>query len=438
MTATVAKQLMAFIDQSPSAFHATANLAERLRQAGYTELFEGEKWQVEAGGHYFVTRNSSSIAAFRVGSAIKDYNFQIVSSHSDSPTFRLKEKAEMLLDHHYLKLNTEGYGGMILTSWFDRPLSLAGRVLVKNGNQIETRLLNIDRDLLQIPNVAIHLIRDINEGKALNKQIDLLPLLTGEGAESGQLYQLIGEELGVDPAAIYGMDVQLYNRTQPGFWGLNNEFFSSRQLDNLMSAYTTFEGFMAGHNEESIEIYFCFDNEEVGSGTKQGALSTFSADVMHRIVFALGGNESDYYQALAQGFMVSADNAHAVHPNHPELMDETNRTYMNQGVVIKAHAEQRYTSDAQSVAVFKCLAEEANVPLQYFSNRSDKRGGSTLGNLMMAQASLNTVDVGCPQLAMHSAYETAGVKDPGYMVDVIKTFFDHHLTKSGSGTYQIH
>ncbi|MDO4680460.1 MAG: M18 family aminopeptidase [Aerococcus sp.] len=437
MTATVAEKLIDFIDHSPSAFHAIDNLSNRLKEAGYTELFEGEEWQLTKGGKYFVTRNSSSIAAFRVGNQISDYNFQIVSSHSDSPTFRLKEKAEMVMDHHYLKLNTEGYGGMILTSWFDRPLSLAGRVLVKDGNKLKTRLLNIDRDLIQIPNVAIHLVRDINEGKALNKQIDLLPLLGGEGAESGQLYQLIADELGVQPDTIYGMDVQLYNRTKPGVWGLNNEFFSSRQLDNLMSAYTTFEGFLAGNNDENIELYFCFDNEEVGSGTKQGALSTFSADVMHRIVYALGGNESQYYQALAKGFMVSADNAHAVHPNHPELMDDTNHTYMNQGVVIKAHAEQRYTSDAQSVAVFKALAEEANVPLQFFSNRSDKRGGSTLGNLMMVQASMNTVDVGCPQLAMHSAYETAGVKDPGYMVDVIKTFFDHHLTKEGNGTYII-
>ncbi|MDO4670375.1 MAG: M18 family aminopeptidase [Aerococcus sp.] len=438
MNTTVAEKLIEFIDQSPSAFHATENLAKRLRQAGYTELFEGEEWTIEKGGKYFVTRNSSSIAAFRVGKEISDYNFQIVASHSDSPTFRLKEKAEMLMDNHYLKLNTEGYGGMILTSWFDRPLSLAGRVMVKNGNQIETRLLNIDRDLLQIPNVAIHLIRDINEGKVLNKQIDLLPLLAGEGAHAGQLYDLIASELDVKAEDIYGLDVQLYNRTKPGIWGLNNEFFSSRQLDNLMSAYTTFEGFLAGHNEESVELYFCFDNEEVGSGTKQGALSTFSADVTHRIVFALGGNESTYYRALAQGFMVSADNAHAVHPNHVELMDDTNHTYMNQGVVIKAHAEQRYTSDAQSVALFKYFAEEAGVPLQFFSNRSDKRGGSTLGNLMMAQASLNTVDVGCPQLAMHSAYETAGVKDPEYMVRVIENFFNHHVTKSGNGTYIIH
>lgn len=430
-----AEQLMDFIQHSPSAFHAVDQIKQRLKSEGFQELFEGEAWDVSRGGNYFVTRNDSSLIAVKIGENVETPTFQMVASHSDSPTFRLKNN-KIIPDEHYLRLNTENYGGAIVSSWLDRPLSLAGRIIVKTDQGVESRLVNIDRDLLTIPNVAIHLLRDQAGGHNYQPHIDLVPLLGLHGDNDEERFnQLLADEAGVTPEQILGTDLSLYNRTPGTIWGISNEFFSSRQLDNLMSAYTTFEGFIRGHNEQNINVYLLFDNEEVGSGTKQGALSTFAPDVLKRLIYTLGGSMEAYFRALANGFMVSADNAHAVHPNHPELHDDTDRSYLNQGIVVKSNAEQHYTSDAQSIAVFKWLCEQANVPVQYFSNRSDKRGGSTLGNLMMRQASINTVDVGLPQLAMHSAYETAGVEDPAYMVQAIETFFNYHFEKKQSNRF---
>lgn len=425
----IAKELVAFIKKSPSCFHAVANMKEMLMEQGYEELLEGSKWNVKPGGKYLVTRNNSSILALHVGSDLSDYSFNVAASHSDSPTFKVKENAEIEVKGKYTQLNTEGYGGMLCATWFDRPLSLAGRVLVKEGNAFVTRLLNIDRDLLMIPNVAIHMNREVNDGFAYNKQIDLLPLLGGADTKKGAYKALIAKELGVEENAIYGMDMVLYNRMQPSIWGINEEFISSPQLDDLQCAFTSLKGFLRGANDKSINVFACFDNEEVGSATKQGAGSTFLYDTLHRINDALGMSSEEYHRALASSFMLSADNAHAVHPNHPEKTDVNNCVYMNEGIVVKAHAGQKYTTDAVSCAIFKALCENVNVPVQFFANRSDVAGGSTLGNISSTKVGMNSVDIGLPQLAMHSSFETAGIKDTAYMVNVMEEFYNSHFSE---------
>ena len=390
-------------------------------------LREGSVWKLEPEGKYYVTRNDTSIIAFHIGNALEDYSFNIAASHSDFPTFKVKEKAGLEVKKKYIKLNTEGYGGMICSTWFDRPLSVAGRVLVKEGDHLETRLFDIDRDLVMIPSMAIHMNRQINDGYAYNKQIDMLPLFGGEGVSKEDFDKLIAEELHVSVDAIYGKDLYLYNRAEGTIWGAKEEFISAPHLDDMQCAFATLKGFLKGYNNQSVNVYACFDNEEVGSATKQGAGSTFLYDVLNRINTALGKTQEDYYRAVSASFMISADNAHAVHPNHPEKTDVENCVYMNEGIVVKAHAGQKYTSDAVSVAIFRSICEKAGVPVQFFANRSDEAGGSTLGNISSTRVSLNAVDIGLPQLGMHSAYETAGIRDTEYMVKALETFYNFHI-----------
>ncbi|WP_027090441.1 M18 family aminopeptidase [Thomasclavelia saccharogumia] len=431
MDKKISQELMAFIKQSPTAFHAVDNMKKMLKEDDYEELLEGQAWEIKPGKKYFVSRNNSSIIAFNLGSKLDKYSFNVAASHSDSPTFKIKENAEIEIKGKYTQLNTEGYGGMLCATWFDRPLSIAGRVLIQEGNSYITKLVNIDRDLVMIPNVAIHMNRAVNDGFAYNKQIDMLPLFGGSDSKSGDLRHLIAEQLNVTDENIYGMDLYLYNRMEPSIWGVNEEFISCSQLDDLQCAYASLQGFLKGSNDQSINVFACFDNEEVGSGTKQGAGSTFLYDILKRVNQALGKNDEEFYQALASSFMLSADNAHAVHPNHPEKTDVNNCVYLNEGVVVKSHAGQKYTSDALSIAVFKGLCKKANVPVQFFANRSDALGGSTLGNIAMAQVSMNCVDIGLPQLAMHSSYETAGIKDTYYMIKVMEEFFNSHIEEAG-------
>ena len=428
----ISKELVSFIQKSPTAFHAVEQMRSLLKDNGYEELLEGRKWHIEPGHRYFVTRNNSSIIALNLGTQLDNYSFNVAASHSDSPTFKLKENAELEVRGKYTQLNTEGYGGMLCATWFDRPLSIAGRVLVKEGDSYITRLLKIDRDLVLIPNVAIHMNRAVNDGFAYNKQVDLLPLFGGTETKAGDLKALIAKELNVNEEDICGEDLYLYNRMSPSIWGAHEEFISSPQLDDLQCAFTSLQGFLKGSNDQSINVFACFDNEEVGSGTKQGVASTFLYDVLHRINNALGKDDEDYYRALAASFMLSADNAHAVHPNHPEKTDVNNCVYMNEGVVVKSHAGQKYTSDGVSIAVFKGICEKAGVPVQFFANRSDVVGGSTLGNIAMAQVSMNSVDIGLPQLAMHSSYETAGIKDTYYMIQVMEEFFNSHIEETSA------
>lgn len=434
----ITRQLFDFIKKSPTAFHAVGNIGSILDENGFERLLEGDAWKIVPGGKYYVTRNHTSIIAFKAGTDLGHYGFQVAASHSDSPGFKVKENAEIIVRDKYTKLNTEGYGGMLCATWFDRPLSVAGRVIVKKENQYITELVNIDKDLLMIPNMAIHMNRQVNDGYAYNKQVDMLPVFSGKVCEKGVLKALIAEELQVKPEEIYGMDLFLYNRMEPSVWGADREFISCPQLDDLECAYTSLQGFLNGGGEKSVQVFACFDNEEVGSGTKQGAGSTFLFDVLSRINRGLGKDAESYHRALASSFMLSCDNAHAVHPNHTGKTDENNCVYMNDGIVVKSHAGQKYTSDAVSIAIFKGICEQAGVPVQFFANRSDEAGGSTLGNIAMAQVSMNTIDIGLPQLAMHSSYETAGVKDCYYMIQAVTEFYNNYIEEKKNDMLEMH
>lgn len=428
----ITKELLQFIDNSKSMFHTVATMKEYYDAAGYTYLPENSKWNIEKGGNYYTIRNNSSILAFQVGSKLDDYHFQISAAHSDSPTYKIKAVPELVGPHEMLRLNVEGYGGMIDSTWYDRPLSIAGRVLVQIDGKIVNKLFSIDKDILMIPNVAIHLNREVNSGYAYNKQIDLIPLFSSGELKKGDFDKMIAEELGVEVNQLVAKDLFLVNRQRQTIWGYKDEFVSSPKLDDLQCAFATMKGFLEAKNEHAINVCVVFDNEEVGSNTKQGAMSTFMKDALLRLNTALGFDLDDYHQAVAKSFLVSCDNAHAVHPNHPELYDPTNRTYMNYGIVIKEAANQKYTTDAFSRAVFLEICRRCNVPTQCFANRSDKVGGSTLGNLSNTQVSLHAIDIGVAQLAMHSSYETSGIKDTGYMVEALREFFNTNVVIDGA------
>ena len=434
--------LIEFLKKSPSAFHAVENLRQMLLRADFTELPESCRWELKPGGRYFTTRNGSSILAFRVGKELAEPCFTLTASHSDSPCFKIKENAEIRVRERYVQLNTEGYGGMICSTWLDRPLGVAGRVLVRSKDiggreTYETRLIDFGRDLVLIPNLAIHMNRKVNDGFSFNKQIDMLPLFGSGETEKGAFRALVAEQAGAAPEDVLGSDLFLYNRMAPTVWGAHGEYVSAGGLDDLECAYGTLLGFLRGKNEKSIQVYCCFDNEEVGSSTKQGANSTFLQDVLYRIAKGLGLDDEEYRCMQARSFMLSCDNAHAVHPNHPEKTDVGNCTYMNEGIVVKSHAGQRYTSDAVSMAVFRGICEKAGVPVQFFANRSDEAGGGTLGNIAMAHVSMNTVDIGLAQLAMHSAYETAGVKDLDYLAKACEAFYAAHLALGATGALHV-
>lgn len=416
--------LIQFINDSPTCFHAIMNVSKQLDEAGFTKLEETKAWSLKKGGKYYTTRNQSSIIAFVIGEAVEDYHFQITAAHSDSPSFKVKESAELLTDKAYLQLNTEPYGGMLASTWFDRPLSLAGRVLIKDKDKVVSKLLQVDRNLLIIPNVAIHLNRKANDGIKYNNQVDLLPLFGGIEAKKDDYYALLASELKVKPDEILGSDVFLYNRDHAIQWGYKEEFISGPRLDNLECTFASLKGFLDAKVSKTIAVYSCFDNEEVGSATKQGAGSTFLYDVLQRINNNLGYQNDDYYQAIAKSFMLSCDNAHAMHPNHPELMDKTNCVYMNKGIVIKYNANQKYTTDGVSKAIFTELCNHYDIPCQHFANRSDMVGGSTLGNISSTKVSLNTIDIGLPELAMHSTFETVGSHDAAYLVKACQHFFE--------------
>lgn len=431
------KEMLDFIKKSPSVFHAVESIKSKLVKEGFVELLESRKWNLEKGKSYFVTKNLSSIIAFKLGDNLNDYSFNIVASHGDSPSFKIKDNYKIESLGKYVQLNTEKYGGMIYSTWFDRPLSIAGRVIVKNEDTIEAKLVNIDKDLVLIPNLAIHMNKEANSNMKYNEQVDLLPLYGLIGEDSNNLLDEVSKFSNIDKNNILSTDLFLYNRMEPTIWGSNEEFISSSRLDNLQCAYATLEGFIKGNNQNAVNVYCCFDNEEVGSGTKQGAASTFLEDALKRINFSLGKNDEDYLCALASSFMVSADNAHAVHPNHPEKSDPTNRVFMNEGIVIKHNANQKYTTDGVSSAAFQLLCEKAGVPVQHYSNRSDIAGGSTLGNIASLNVSINTIDIGLAQLAMHSSFETAGVNDTYYMIKAIEEFFNYRFQETASGILNI-
>ncbi|MDY6154482.1 MAG: M18 family aminopeptidase [Terrisporobacter sp.] len=429
------EELFQFIENSPSCFHAIETIRKKLNAEGFIELVEGRSWQIEKGKKYYVTRNLSSIIAFKIPE--NDFkNFHIVASHSDSPTFKIKENAEIEVNNKYVKLNTEKYGGMICSTWFDRPLSIAGRILVKEGNLVKTHLVNIDKDLVIIPNLAIHMNRAVNDGYKYNAQIDMLPLY-GDNTSKGSLMKTVAQSVGVEEDSILGTDLFLYNRMRGTKIGANSEYISSPRLDDLECAYASLSAFLSETNSNSASVYCVFDNEEVGSGTKQGADSTLLYDVLRRINMCLGNSEEDYYKLIASSFMISADNAHALHPNYSDKSDPTNKVYINDGIVIKYNANQKYTTDAVSASIFKSICDSVNVPYQTFTNRSDILGGSTLGNISNAHVSLNTIDIGLAQLAMHSTYETAGAKDVTYLIEALKAFYNTSIEQVEDGQYII-
>lgn len=417
-----AEELLAFIRKSPTCFHAVAAMKEILEAEGYGELREEDRWNLEKGGKYYVTRNDSALIAFAIPEE-EAKGYRIMASHSDSPTFKIKENPEMEAEGRYVKLNVERYGGMICAPWFDRPLSVAGRVVVKEGEEIVSKLVDVDRDLLMIPNLAIHMNREVNDGYKFNAQKDMLPLY-GMSSAKGTFLKTVAEAAGVKEEEILGHDLFLYNRQEGTVWGAEEAFVSSARLDDLQCAFSSLKGFLAGKKEKYIAVHCVLDNEEVGSGTKQGAASTFLRDVLVRINSGLGQDQEDYLRRLAGSFMVSADNAHAVHPNYGEKADPVNRPCMNEGIVIKHSANQKYCTDGVSAAVFKDLCKRAGVPFQTFTNRSDILGGSTLGNISTTQVAVNAVDIGLAQLAMHSPYETAGVKDTVYLIKAAEMLFE--------------
>lgn len=433
MSSNHVKQLFKFIENSPSCFHAIKTITEELKNEGFVEIKEKDTWQIEQGKKYYVTRNLSSVIAFKIPQ--NDFkSFNIVASHSDSPTFKIKANAEIEVKNKYVKLNTEKYGGMICSTWFDRPLSIAGRILVKENNAVKTHLVNIDKDLVIIPNLAIHMNREVNDGYTYNAQIDMLPLY-GDNSSKGSLMKTIAKEAEVEEESILDTDLFLYNRMNGTKIGSNEEYISSPRLDDLECAFTSLSAFLSENTSNSASVYCVFDNEEVGSGTKQGADSTFLYDVLRRINISLGKTEEDYYRLISSSFIVSADNAHALHPNYTDKSDLTNKVYMNDGIVIKYNANQKYTTDAVSASIFKTICDSVDVPYQTFTNRSDILGGSTLGNISNAHVSLNTIDIGLAQLAMHSTYETAGAKDVTYMIDAIKAFYNTSIEQVEDGQY---
>ena len=426
------KRLLAFLDASPSCYHAAANTAKMLLKAGYTRLYEGEVWNLTEGGRYFTLRGDASVIAFRVPR--RDFRgFMIAAGHSDSPTFKVREAAEVSSAGNCLRLSVEPYGGMVMRSWLDRPLSVAGRLVVRREGGIATQLVNVDRDLLVIPSVAIHLDREVNQGTALKANTDLLPLL-GCGTERGRFRALLAEAAGVPEEDILSTELFLYPRAAAVLLGAEGEFVASPRLDDLQCVFGCLEGFLAAKEGGSVPVLCVFNNEEVGSGTRQGADSTFLTDVLERISTALG---RDWRLMAVNSFLVSADNAHAVHPAHPELSDGAERPVLNGGVVLKYNAGQKYTTDAVSGAVFREVCRAADVPVQRYSNRADLPGGSTLGNISSAHLSIPSVDIGLPQLAMHAAYEVAGSRDTALLVRAMAEYFSRSFRYLPDGSIQL-
>lgn len=424
-------QLFDFIQCSPTASHTAATVRAMLVQAGFTQLLESQPWDLQPGGRYYTTRGMSSLIAFQVPKA-DFHGFSVIAPHGDSPCFKVKESPELRVDGQYTKLNTEVYGGMQLALWTDRPLSVAGRLAVRTENGVKGVLCDIRWDLLLIPGVAIHMNRGVNEGVKLDPQKDTLPLLGGSQAD---LKKLVAENAGVALEDILSWDLYLYSRAQGTVFGAEKEFIAAPRLDDLECVFAAAKAFLAGENRENVTVLSLFDNEETGSLTRQGADSPFLSEVLERISLSCGKSREEHLRAIASGFMLSADNAHAVHPDSPEKSDPTNRCYLNGGVVVK-HSP-RYASDALTAGLFQRICQKAGVPVQVYYNNSKIPGGGTLGNLSGSHVALPTVDIGLAQLSMHSPYETAGAKDLDYMVWAMQAFYESVITQTGREEYAI-
>lgn len=426
------KELLDFIESSPTAFHAVNNIKSLLSQKGFEELCEGENFKLQRGKGYYVVRNGSSLIAFKVPE--RRFNgFMIAAAHSDSPSFKLKE-SPLIKDGFYVKLSTEKYGGMIDSTWLDRPLSVAGRVAVKTDSGVCSRLVNFGSPMAMIPNTAIHLNRKVNDGVSLNPSVDLLPVIGLSGNENPDFFVKAADLAKVSPKDVLSSDLWVYNAQKGVLWG---DFVSSPRLDDLQCVYASLKAFAECDADLSMPVLAIFDNEEVGSRTRQGADSTFMPAVLKKLSFALGLSEVDFINVTANSMMLSCDNAHGVHPNHCELTDANHQCRLNSGVVIKFNANQSYCTDALSAAITKELCSMAEVPFQLYANRSDIAGGSTLGNLANTQLSMLSADIGLAQLAMHSSFETAGSRDTQYMIMLLRKFFNSYLKLKSDSEYEI-
>ena len=421
--------LFEFIEKSPTCYHATVNAANALQAAGYRRLMEGDDWNLTPGEGYFLTRNNSSLLAFRMPETVT--GFMVAAAHTDSPSFRVKENPELVVEG-YTKLDVNKYGGMIFSTWMDRPLSVAGRVMVATEDGVEGRLINLDQDLMVIPNVAIHMDRSINDGKKMTVQMDLMPLLGKGQIDFGAM---IAHEAEVEPEQVLSHDLFLYARDKGTCIGPEGELILCPRLDDLMCAYGLLQGFLNMKEPKAVPVLSLFDSEEVGSRTRQGAMSTFLKDVLKRICISSGLGEMEYQRVIAHSMMVSADNAHGVHPNHPEKASHSGRPRMGEGLVVKYGAG--YATSGISDALLRQMLKKIGVPVQQYFNHPDIRGGSTLGELSVSQVPLYTVDVGLAQLAMHSACETAGSADTDYLIEAMKTFFAAKITETAPNTFTV-
>ena len=423
---SINKLLLDLFNNSYNEYFAISNIKKLLDENGFICLLENEKYEISLGKSYYILRDGSSIIAFKVPEKLDELYFKIVASHSDSPVLKIKENPTVI-ENGYNKLKVEKYGGMIVSSWLDKPLGIAGRVCYKNGNAITTRLVNFPTNLI-IPNVAIHQNRDINNGFIYNPQIDLLPIL---GLGNNDLFKELLDSTKNNEEEILSYDLNLYNKEKAVLGGINNEFIYSPKEDNLVSAYISILSLISSISYDGISLGIVFNNEEVGSSSLNGADSDFLATNLKRISKSLGFSNDELSRALVKSYLVSLDNAHAIHPNHPEMSDNKNNCLINEGVVIKHNSNMLYTSEAISSAIIKLIASKENILLQTFFNRADARGGSTLGNISLTHVSIRSVDLGIPQLAMHSNYEVMGSKDTINAYKLLKALFNSKIKIEG-------
>ena len=423
---SINKLLLDLFNNSYNEYFAISNIKKLLDENGFICLLENEKYEISLGKSYYILRDGSSIIAFKVPEKLDELYFKIVASHSDSPVLKIKENPTVI-ENGYNKLKVEKYGGMIVSSWLDKPLGIAGRVCYKNGNAITTRLVNFPTNLI-IPNVAIHQNRDINNGFIYNPQIDLLPIL---GLGNNDLFKELLDSTRNNGEEILSYDLSLYNKEKAVLGGINNEFIYSPKEDNLVSAYISILSLISSISYDGISLGVVFNNEEVGSSSLNGADSDFLATNLKRISKSLGFSNDELSRALVKSYLVSLDNAHAIHPNHPEMSDNKNNCLINEGVVIKHNSNMLYTSEAISTAIIKLIASKENISLQTFFNRADARGGSTLGNISLTHVSIRSVDLGIPQLAMHSNYEVMGSKDTINAYKLLKALFNSKIKIEG-------
>lgn len=423
----ITQNLINFLDSSPSSFHAVENVKKQLINCGFTELKENQSWNIQNGGKYFVLRNSSSIISFKIPS-VSFKGYLISASHSDSPCFKIKENPE-IVSEGTVRLNVEKYGGALLNPWFDRPLGIAGRLVISDSTvseiSVSEKLISIDDTGLLIPSLAIHMNREANESHKPDIQNEFLPVISSD--TDFNFKNFLATKTGINAEKISGYDLFIYNADKAKVWGAEKEFISSPRIDDLECVYTTLEAFISAENKNFVTVHAVFDNEETGSMSRQGADSTFLRDTLKRINSNLGLSKEDYLKAIANSFLVSADNAHAVHPAFSSKADPVNRPHINKGPVIKFNAAQKYTSDSVSASIFKEICKKAGVPFQVYTNNSNIAGGSTLGNISTTQVSIMSVDIGLAQWAMHSPNESAGTEDPEFMVKAITQFYSSDI-----------